>query len=94
MSTVSPSKTSAATDSLFTFDEGLENTIEQPVNVHPFNTIFGALPPAQGTKAEPSFTDKLAMATLDDGMLAEAGVSGFEITFETLVSCDSEVRSY
>ena len=77
-----------------TFNEGLENAIKQPVNVHPFITTVGVPPPAQSTKVEPSFTDHLAMVTLDDDMLAEAGVSGFEITFETSASCDSEVRSY
>ena len=90
---VSPFKTSAATDSLFTFDEGPENAIEQPENVQPFNTIFGTPPPEQDIKGEISFTDDLVMATLDD-MLVEAGVSGFEIRFETSASCDSDVRSY
>ena len=34
-------------DSLFTFEDGPENATEQPVNVHPFNTIVGAPPLAQ-----------------------------------------------
>ena len=68
---------------MFTFEDGPENATEQPVNVHPFNTIVDAPPLAQGTKAELSFTDELAMDTIDDDLLAEAGILWFEITFET-----------
>ena len=76
---------------MFTFEDGPENATEQPVNVHPFNSIVGEPPLAQGTKAELSFTDELAMDTIDDDLLAKAGVLWFQITFKTSASCDSEV---
>ena len=93
-STLNPSKTFVATDSLFTFDAGPENVIEQPVNEHPFNTIVDTPLPTQVSKLETSFTDDLAMSTLDVDISPEAQVSGFDITVEISASCDSDVRSY
>lgn len=64
------------------------------VNVHPFNTIADAPLSIQVSKEEPLFIDQLAMTALDADILAEAEVSGFNITFQISASCYSDVRSY
>lgn len=62
--------------------------------VYPFNTIVGGPLPIQVSKEEPLFIDHLAMTALHADILAEAEVSGFDITFQISASCYSDVRSY